>query len=127
MPRFAVLAHQWNGLHWDFLVEDAGGASLRTWAIDEPIVPDKPLQARALPPHRPIYLDYEGPISSGRGTVERFDRGEADVIAWTPDRVELIVRGDQLNGRVAIWNDSRAGAGNSADGTDWRFLLKNRD
>ena len=29
--RFAVLEHRWDGVHWDFLVED--GPTLRTWAI----------------------------------------------------------------------------------------------
>lgn len=122
MPRFVVLVHEWNGTHWDFLVED--GEALRTWAIDEPIVPGAILKARALPPHRPIYLDYEGPISGDRGHVRRLDRGEAAVVAWSDDRVELVLDGDQLNGRVAIWN---GGGGGPPSGAAWRFLLKKRD
>jgi hypothetical protein len=30
--RFAILEHHWDGVHWDFLVED--GPALRTWAVD---------------------------------------------------------------------------------------------
>ena len=32
--RFVVLEHEWNGVHWDFMIEDDG--RLRTWAIDAP-------------------------------------------------------------------------------------------
>ena len=32
MPRFVVLEHTWNGVHWDFMLE--AGEVLRTWAID---------------------------------------------------------------------------------------------
>ena len=32
--------------------------------------------AEALPDHRLIYLEYEGPISGDRGTVVAWDRGE---------------------------------------------------
>ena len=46
--RFAVLEHSWGGVHWDFLVED--GETLRTWAVDAPIVAGVDLPARALAP-----------------------------------------------------------------------------
>ena len=36
MPRFVLLEHVWNGVHWDFMLE--AGDVLRTWAIDQPIV-----------------------------------------------------------------------------------------
>ena len=96
--RFVVLEHRWNGVHWDFLVED--GPSLRTWAIDEPIADGSDLRARPLPPHRAIFLDYEGEISGGRGTVRRWDRGDCEVLEWGEDVVRLAVRGDQLVGLV---------------------------
>ncbi|WP_435007521.1 DNA polymerase ligase N-terminal domain-containing protein [Tundrisphaera lichenicola] len=101
--QFAILKHQWNGVHWDFLVED--GPTLRTWAIDSPIVPDKDLPARELPAHRRIYLDYEGEISGGRGSVTRWDRGECDPIEWGADRVRLLVRGAQIVGEVELRRD----------------------
>jgi DNA polymerase Ligase (LigD) len=99
--QYAILEHRWDGVHWDFLVED--GPTLRSWAIDSPIVADVDLPARELPAHRAVYLDYEGEVSGGRGTVRRWDRGECGVIEWGEDRVRLEVRGVQLVGTVELW------------------------
>jgi len=111
--RYAILEHRRDGIHWDFLVED--GASLRTWTIDSPIVEDAEMVARALPPHRPVYLDYEGEVSGGRGTVRAWDRGVCLVREWGEDEVVLEVRGDQLVGLVRL---RRVGVD---DPRDWRF------
>ena len=97
---FAILEHRWEGVHWDFLVED--GPGLRTWAIDSPIVAGVELPARELPAHRRIYLDYEGDVSGGRGTVRRWDGGECEVVEWGEDRVRLAVRGGQVVGLVEL-------------------------
>jgi hypothetical protein len=113
--RFAILEHRWEGVHWDFLVED--GPTLRTWAIDEPIVAGVDLPARPLAAHRPIYLDYEGEISGGRGTVRRLDSGTTEVIEWGEDRVRLVLRGSQLVGPVELWLADEEGR------PAWRFRL----
>lgn len=54
---------------------------LLTWEL--PKLPPGPLPAtfeqlgiRRLPDHRIDYLEYEGPVSNGRGTVQRVDFGE---------------------------------------------------
>jgi hypothetical protein len=94
--RFVILEHRWQGVHWDFLVED--GPALRTWAIDQPIVADVDLPARPLPDHRPIYLEYEGEISGDRGSVQRWDSGTCEILEWGPDRVRLRVAGVQIAG-----------------------------
>ena len=99
--RFTVLEHRWHGVHWDFLIEE--GDSLRTWAIDAPLVDRVVLPARPLAPHRRVYLDYEGPIAGDRGDVRRWDAGTARVEVWTDSRVRLQVAGDQLVGVVEFW------------------------
>jgi len=111
--RFAILEHQWDGVHWDFLVED--GPTLRAWAIDAPIVEEVDLPARSLPPHRSIYLEYEGEISGDRGVVHRWDKGTCEVIVWGSRSVGLIVRGHQLVGSVELWCVEEEGR------LDWRF------
>jgi hypothetical protein len=113
--RFAILEHDWNGVHWDFLVED--GPSLRSWAIDSPIVEGVDLPARSLPTHRAIYLEYEGEVSGGRGTVRRWDWGTCEVVEWSEERVKLTVRGGQLVGSVEVWRVEEEGR------PCWRFRL----
>jgi hypothetical protein len=107
--KFAILEHHWNGIHWDFLVED--GPSLRTWTIDEPLIAGHELAARALAPHRWIYLDYEGEISGGRGWVKRWDSGTCEVLDWEDSLVRLRVAGSQIAGEVvfrsSVFNEVR--------------------
>lgn len=111
-PRFVLLEHRWDGVHWDFMLERDD--VLRTWAIDAPIEVGETLPARSLPDHRLAYLDYEGPVSGDRGEVRRIARGTYDTTLWSDDRVCVIVSSPQLNGEVIL---SRTG------GACWSFLL----
>ena len=121
MSRYAVLQHDWDGTHWDFLLEIDPSGPLRAWAIDEPIVAGKDLPARALVDHRSIYLDYQGAISGGRGTVRRVDRGEYQPTEWSDDLVRVRLEGGQLVGEVVL----RRTGGLGEDGAAWVFRLGN--
>lgn len=114
--RFVVLEHRWNGVHWDFMLEH--GESLRTWAIDEPIVAGVETPARALPDHRLAYLDYEGPISGDRGSVARVDRGVYVPLEWTDDRVRVRLSGRQLVGEAVLWSER---PDRDAPPRNWKF------
>jgi DNA polymerase Ligase (LigD) len=100
MPRFVLLEHEWNGVHWDFMLET--GEVLRTWAIDAPIVSGRDLPARALGDHRRAYLEYEGEISGGRGRVRRLDAGTYRVLDWSAVRVRVELAGFQLSGKLEL-------------------------
>lgn len=71
---------------------------LRTWRLAQP--PDTPghIAAEALPDHRLAYLDYEGPVSGDRGTVERWDAGTYKTLEWTSNRVVVDLAGKKLAG-----------------------------
>jgi hypothetical protein len=69
MPRFVILEHDHPELHWDFMLE--AGAVLRTWRLAAPPALGQVVAAAASFDHRLLYLDYEGPVSGGRGTVRR--------------------------------------------------------
>jgi len=119
--RFVVLEHDWNGVHWDFMLEN--GASLRTWAVDAPIVPGVELAARLLPDHRRTYLTFEGPISGDRGSVRRVAEGEFQTIEWRVDCVRVQLSGAQLVGEVDLYR-SPSGTDSKAGSTpSWTFLL----
>ncbi|MBY0514360.1 MAG: AAA family ATPase [Gemmataceae bacterium] len=100
MPRFVVLEHDWPARHWDFLLE--AGEKLRAWRLLA-----EPAAGAAVPTepnadHRLMYLDYDGPVSGGRGTVTRWDAGE---FAWERDdagSVAVQLHGAKLAGRAVI-------------------------
>ncbi|APW59468.1 DNA polymerase ligase N-terminal domain-containing protein [Paludisphaera borealis] len=121
--RFVLLEHRWDGVHWDFMLESEG--RLRTWAIDEPIAAGKILDARALDDHRLAYLDYEGPISGGRGSVARVDHGTYVACEWTAEKVRARIVGSQLVGEVLLWKNPLESSG--PDGRSWKFRLGNVD
>jgi hypothetical protein len=127
MPRFAILRHQpgpssTRALHWDLMFEC--GNVLRTFACpDEPTV-GQPLPVERLDDHRLEYLDYEGPVSRGRGVVSKWDCGEFSVIAETPQQWLLDVCGRRWTGHVRFdagdghrWTVTRADFDTRADST----------
>ncbi len=100
MPRFVVLTHDHPRLHWDFMLEHEG--ALRTWRLSQEPDSDDPIDAEPLADHRIAYLDYEGPVSGGRGEVHRWDRGHFELIAWTADRVVTRMSGTRLKGIASL-------------------------
>jgi hypothetical protein len=114
MPRFALLIHDSpRGLHYDFLLE-VGGV-LMTWGLPRQPEVGVEIECEALPDHRPLYLEYEGPISDGRGTVSRWDRGEFVAHVWNELEIVAELAGKRLAGRVELRRLPGA-AGR------WRFL-----
>jgi len=101
MPRFVILRHDApRGRHFDLMLER--GRALVTWALGEPPEPGLETDAEPLPDHRIAYLDYEGPISGGRGSVTRWDHGEFDIIEWSDTRRVVELRGEKLTCRATI-------------------------
>jgi len=100
MPRFVVLQHDWPQLHWDLMLEN--GANLRTWRLSEVPHSGHPIPLVRLPPHRSIYLDYEGPVSGNRGSVKRVLEGSCQPLpapageAW----FEFDVGGERWLGQI---------------------------
>jgi len=121
MPRFVLLEHLWDGIHWDLMLED--GEGLRTWAIDAPVVAGQDLPARALPTHRRIYLDYEGDIVGNRGRVRRIDEGTYCARLWSTVLVRVCLEGAQLVGEAEL----RQLGENSDEASSWIFRIGNLD
>lgn len=105
MPRFVILRHELpegdpRGSHWDLMFEFAG--ALRTWAVEsEPASPGE-IDARRLDDHRLAYLEYEGPVSGGRGTVTRWDAGEYSLTGDAVDECVMTLRGARLVGQMTL-------------------------
>lgn len=110
MPRSVVLRHTLpdGSHHFDWLLEPGGAAAeldpdervLIAWRLSKPPVRagPEPFEAIRLPPHRRLYLDFEGPIPGNRGRVERVADGVAEVLAESPEyfAARLSLGGDTL-------------------------------
>ena len=115
MPRYVVLTHDHPFPHWDLMLES--GERLRTWRLLEAPAPEDVVRAQALADHRLLYLDYEGPVSGGRGEVRRWDLGVYTLAAESTDALDLQVDGEVLRGRAELRRDQ---------GDVWTFYLRTR-
>jgi hypothetical protein len=81
--RYVILRH--SGIaepHFDLMFETAPGSRLATW--QSPNWPPGPGDVLTpLGPHRAAYLDYEGPVSGGRGAVARVAAGRCRIVEST--------------------------------------------
>ena len=101
MSRFVVLEHESpRGRHWDFMVET--GPALATWALPEPPDALHTMIAQPLPEHRLEYLDYQGPISGGRGSVTRWDQGTYQLQRRSETELVVTLEGEKLAGTVTF-------------------------
>lgn len=106
MPRFVILKHDCpRGLHWDLMLEVEGG--LATWAMSGPPGEVEAMAAEALPDHRLAYLDYEGPVSGGRGTVARYDQGVFEFEHRDEGEVAVVLQGAAIAGRARLVRQGR--------------------
>lgn len=111
MPRFVILEHDHPFRHWDFMLE--AGEALRTFRLHALPRPGAIVRAEALGDHRIHYLDYEGPVSGNRGSVQRWDAG---AFAWVEDgekRLVVDLQGAQCQGRAVV----------TATAAGWTFVL----
>lgn len=132
MLRFVILEHRWAGVHWDIMLEREPGGPLRTWAVDTEIVPGEIQAARVLGDHRASYLEYEGEVSGGRGSVSRVDHGTYERLDWGPDLVRARLSGGQFEElaefRRAVAGTEGSGMAESAgSSSSWTFRLGNFD
>jgi hypothetical protein len=103
--------------HYDWMVEvpggtvAVGGAGLMTFRVAVRIDGDgvKGFSAERLGDHRAVYLDYEGPISGGRGRVARVAAGEVEGVRECGcGRVEVCGR---WSGEGGAWGERGAWVG----------------
>lgn len=92
------------------------GSGLATWALSEPPDSEGPIAAQALAEHRLAYLDYEGPIAGGRGSVTRWDDGTYELRQDEPDELIAVLVGRRVMGLVTLRRSA-------ADPSQWIFAL----
>lgn len=119
MARWVLLRHELadGSWHHDWMFEHplAGAqGGLITFKLEPSVSwpPGGKFEAERLADHRREYLEYEGPISGGRGGVRRVASGECEVEAGVE---EIRVR---LEGRVFVGH-----AAGGAAPRRWRFRV----
>jgi hypothetical protein len=122
MPRFVILRHQVPAdyprpAHLDLMLERDG--TLMTWAIERLPAVGETITAERLADHRLAYLDYEGGLTGGRGSVERVEQGEYVLVYESPGRLVARVAGAALHGVLAF-------QALSSGGNDWQITLLDR-
>jgi hypothetical protein len=105
MPRFVILRHDPPPagevrVHWDFMLE--AGEMLQTWALEQEPVYKVTIRARQLADHRHTYLEYEGPVSGGRGMVTRWDAGEFTWRVQSDSERVIDLNGSILHGHARL-------------------------
>lgn len=96
MRRFVILDHDYPEPHFDLMIEFDG--RLRTWRLLGNPQSESSVRAEPLGDHRIEYLDYEGPLSRGRGRVVRWDAGAASIVIETENRVVFQLDGSRGRG-----------------------------
>jgi hypothetical protein len=101
MPRFVILRHDSpSGAHFDFMLESEG--VLKTWALPQPPAIGVEMDCESLADHRLAYLEYEGPISGGRGSVTRCDQGTYATFQKDDAQWGVEVAGQRLVGKIIL-------------------------
>ena len=112
MPRFVILEHDYPSLHWDLMLE--AGSVLRTWRLAMPPSVGASVPAEASGDHRLLYLDYQGPVSGGRGSVSRWDAGTYEGLSESEGEIEFRLEGRRIGGKCRLVQDEEG---------RWRFSL----
>lgn len=104
-PRFVVLRHEFgpgeNGRdHWDLMFQRSD--VLATWRIDDSWPLMAVSHAEKIQDHRLEYLEYEGPVSGGRGSVRRVDWGTYATVLDTSSHLVFDIAGASLRGRLTL-------------------------
>ena len=112
MP-FVILLHTGLGPdHYDLMIRH--GEALATWQLAEDprtLGPGQSRPARRLGDHRLAYLDYEGPVSRGRGQVRRVLAGLCRLAECYPTRWRAQMEAPGLAGRYELRQDEAGGDG----------------
>ncbi|USN97883.1 MAG: hypothetical protein H6810_06710 [Phycisphaeraceae bacterium] len=96
--RSVLLEHATSdgGMHLDWLIERPGTDAehrLITFRCEHDPTDCAEWMGERLADHRAVYLDFEGPISGGRGTVHRIWSKACRVLIATADRIVVQMDG----------------------------------
>lgn len=112
---FVVHEHHARRLHYDLRLEKDG--VLKSWAVPKgpPETSGDRRLAVQVEDHPLEYGKFEGTIPEGQygaGTVKIWDKGQYESIVWEENKIEILMKGDKLEGRYVIVKFKKAGEKN---------------
>ena len=119
---FVIQEHQVSpgDLHYDLMI--AAGEVLVTFQLDAAPRAEGVAGRRSFD-HRRRYLDYEGPISRGRGAVRIWDRGQVEDLEGDPREARYRLRflGERLRGEWSLCEQAGAPSASADPGVAVRL------
>ena len=112
---FVIHEHHARRLHFDLRLEKDG--VLKSWAVPKG-PPEKSGDRRLavqVEDHPLEYGKFEGTIPEGQygaGTVKIWDKGQYEPIVWGENKIEILMKGEKLDGRYVLVKFKKAGEKN---------------
>lgn len=109
---YVVQEHHARRLHYDLRLERGG--VLKSWAVPKGL-PEKDGDKRLAvetEDHPLAYAMFEGEIPKGEygaGQVIIWDKGTYEPISWDESTIELVIKGQKVNGRYILTRFKKAG------------------
>jgi hypothetical protein len=104
--RFVIHHHLAEKEHYDFMIETKENEMLTTWRIAlsdlDLLQKGAEVKAQRIQNHKKFFLDYEGPLSSGKGSIIIFDSGFCKINLKAGNRFECEISGEIFKGIIRI-------------------------
>jgi DNA ligase D-like protein (predicted ligase)/DNA ligase D-like protein (predicted 3'-phosphoesterase) len=112
---FVIHEHHARRLHYDLRLERDG--VLKSWAVPKgpPESPGEKHLAVQVEDHPLEYGTFEGTIPEGQygaGTVKIWDKGLYEPLVWGDNKIEILMKGERLEGRYVLVRFKKAGEHN---------------
>jgi len=96
------------GRHYDFRIMYLRSNKLASWALPKAKIPKRPREkylAVRTKDHDAIWLNFRGKIPEGEygsGRVKIVQKGELEIIRWSPGYISFNVQGKTMNGKFGL-------------------------
>ena len=104
--RFIIHDHITKDRHYDLMIE-TGDDLLITWRIMpadlEMLIKGNEVKISRILDHEKYFLDFEGDLSSGKGSVSIYDQGNSRIIKNLTDTFVFELSGQIFQGRIELF------------------------